>query len=192
MGEVDVDLGIFLAVVHPNTGLHARDGYATDYLASSVADFVKNLFVGRFRLRCDDDRSTLEGEDAQWRVLREDSSASNALAERAIRTLGEQLRTLRYGHSEPLQNASYAKNLATNGWIFSFCVTRYACGAGGITPLRVAYDTTSPFCVTVLFKIFALEHRGLSSGKISSMSWTLRESRGSGQAKSETNPEHIV
>ena len=46
-----------------------RQKGTTDNLASSVADFVKNLFVGRFRLRCD---RTLdhggggesEGEDA--------------------------------------------------------------------------------------------------------------------------------
>ena len=32
---------------------------ATDFLASSVADFVRNLFVGRFRLRCDNEPSTM-------------------------------------------------------------------------------------------------------------------------------------
>ena len=30
---------------------------ATDYLASSVAAFVKNRFVGKFRLRCDSEPS---------------------------------------------------------------------------------------------------------------------------------------
>ena len=32
---------------------------ATDYLASSVADFVKNLFVGRSRLRCGNEPSIM-------------------------------------------------------------------------------------------------------------------------------------
>ena len=32
---------------------------ATDCLASSVADFLKNLFVGKFRLRCDKESSIM-------------------------------------------------------------------------------------------------------------------------------------
>ena len=33
---------------------------ATNHLASSVAGFVKNLFVGRFGLRCDNETSIIE------------------------------------------------------------------------------------------------------------------------------------
>ena len=51
-----------------------------------------------------------------------------------------------------------------------FCVTRRACGAGGITPFRAAYDRDHtqeivPFAESIVFKILAPEHRGLSSGK---------------------------
>ena len=55
---------------------------------------------------------------------------------------------------------SYAKlgNMATNGWLF--CVTRYARGAGGITPFRAAYDRDYtkeilPLAEIILFKILA-------------------------------------
>ena len=75
-GGADDDLGTILAIVDSSTGciraMASETKGGIDYLASSVADFVKNLFVGMFRLRCDNH------------------------AERAISTFGEQLRTLRY------------------------------------------------------------------------------------------------
>ena len=51
-----------------------------------------------------------------------------------------------------------------------FCAARYARGAGGITLFRAASDRDYlqeivPFAETVLFKIMAPEHRGLSSVK---------------------------
>ena len=55
-GGVDDDLVTFLAIVDLSTGcmraISPETKGATDYLASSVAAFVKNLFVERFRLRC--------------------------------------------------------------------------------------------------------------------------------------------
>ena len=55
-GGADDDLETFLAIVDSSTGcmraIASETEGATDYLASSVADFVKNFFVGRFRLRC--------------------------------------------------------------------------------------------------------------------------------------------
>ena len=61
--ETDDHLGTFLAMDDSRTGCmratasETRGG--TDRLASSVADFVKNLFVGRFRLRCDNEPSIM-------------------------------------------------------------------------------------------------------------------------------------
>ena len=70
------------------------------------------------------------------------SSASKGLAERATRTIGEQLRTSRYD----MQNR-YNTRIAPNSVICpsmvrysGFCVTRYACGASGTTPFRAVYD----------------------------------------------------
>ena len=69
-------------------------------------------------------------------------SASNGLAERAIRTVGEQLRTLQHD----TQNRHKTRNTLDSAiWpcmvrCAGFCVTRYARGAGGITPFRAAYD----------------------------------------------------
>ena len=48
-GKADDDLGT------------ATEG-ATDYLTSWVADFVNNVFVGRFRLRCDNEPSIMHVE----------------------------------------------------------------------------------------------------------------------------------
>ena len=107
-GGADNDLGTSLAIVDSSTGCMraaASEG-AADFLASSVADFVKNLFVGKFRLRSDneplDHGGGRETENSKMpdRVVAETSprhsSASNGLAEPAIRTMGEQLRSLRY------------------------------------------------------------------------------------------------
>ena len=66
----------------------------TDYFASSVADFVKNLFVGKFRLRCDNEPSIMvEAEKVtakipDRKVLESTpghSSASNGLELRSLR-----------------------------------------------------------------------------------------------------------
>ena len=51
-----------------------------------------------------------------------------------------------------------------------FLFTRYGRGAGDITPFREAFDRDytkeiAPVAETVLFKIFAPEHRGLSLGE---------------------------
>ena len=81
------------------------------------------------------------------------SLASNSLAERAIRTVGKQLRTFRYDrHAESGYDA-------THTWH-----PRYARGAGGITPFGAAHDRDytqeiAPFAEIVLFKILAPEHR---------------------------------
>ena len=78
---------------------------ATDYLANSVADFVNICLLGGFRLRCNNEPSIMAVAEKvrtklPHRVVVETSprhsSASHGLAERAIRTIGEQLRTLRY------------------------------------------------------------------------------------------------
>ena len=117
-GRVDDDLGSNLAIVDPNAScvraISAETRGATDYLASSVADFVKNVFVGRLRLCCDKEASimavTLKVKARMPdRVVVENaprySSASNGLAER--RTIGEQLRTLRYDMQASLQDTSH-------------------------------------------------------------------------------------
>ena len=59
------------------------------HLASSVVDFVNNVFVGRF------DNETLVEEKVKAKVP----------DDRAIRTNGEQSRTLR--HAESLQDTSH-------------------------------------------------------------------------------------
>ena len=88
---------------------------ATDYLPSSVAQFVKNLFVGKFELRCDNETSIMAvavkvKAKMPDRVVVEStprhSSASNGFAERAIRIIGEQLRTLRCDTGEHEPNCS--------------------------------------------------------------------------------------
>ena len=98
------------------------------------------------------------------------TSASKGLAERAIRTIGEQLRTLRYDAENRYKTQITPESTVCHGWLDAgFCVTRCARGGGGITPFRAAHDRDytqelAPFAETVLFKIMAPEHRGLSSG----------------------------
>ena len=103
-GGADDDLGTFLAIVDSRTGcvraIASETKGATDYLAISVANFVKNLSVRRFRLRCGNEPSIMaEEENVKAKMLDtvvvgstpRRNSASNGLAERAIRTRGEQL-----------------------------------------------------------------------------------------------------
>ena len=55
-GKSDDDLETFLATVDSSTGcmrFASETKGVIDHLASSAADFVKNLFVGNFGLRCD-------------------------------------------------------------------------------------------------------------------------------------------
>ena len=184
-GRVDNDLGTHLATVASSTScaraIPAETTGATDYLASSVADFVEDLFDGRFGLRCDNEASinaVAEKVKAKMpdRVVMENtprkSSPSYGLAERAIQTIGEQLRTLR-DDTHNLYMARITLESTVCPWLVrhaGFCVTRYARGAGGITPLRAAYDRDYtqeivPFGETALFKIMAPEHRGLLSGR---------------------------
>ena len=63
MGGVDDDTQTFLAIVDSSTGcmraIATETKGTTDCLASSAADFVKNLFVGKFRLRCDKEPSIM-------------------------------------------------------------------------------------------------------------------------------------
>ena len=110
---------------------------ATDYLASSVADFVKNLFVGRFGLRCDNEPSIMAvAENVAAKMpdrvavatTPRRSSASNGLSERAIPTIGEQLRTLRYDTQNVTRRESRVTRQSGHGWsgAAGFCVTRYA------------------------------------------------------------------
>ena len=155
MGRVDDDLGTFLVIVDSSTGcmraISAETKGATDCHAGSVADFVKHLFDGRFRLRCDNETSMMVVAEKVRAKMPDSvvventtrySSASNGLAERAIRTTGEQLRTLRYD----TQNCYKTRiTLESTVWPWlvehaGFCVTRYTRGAGGITPFRAAYD----------------------------------------------------
>ena len=62
-GGVDDDLVTFLAIVDSSTGrmraIASETKGATDSFASSVTDFEKNLFVGKFRLRCDNEPSIM-------------------------------------------------------------------------------------------------------------------------------------
>ena len=103
-GGADDDLVTFLAIVDSSTGcvraIASETKGATDYLAISVANFVKNLFVGRFRLRCGNEPSIMAVEENVKAKMLDTvvvestprrNSASHGLAERAIRTQGEQL-----------------------------------------------------------------------------------------------------
>ena len=56
----------FLAIVESSTRIRARAPETKKeplifYLATSVADFVKNLFVGRLRAQCDNEPSIMGG-----------------------------------------------------------------------------------------------------------------------------------
>ena len=166
----------FLAIVDSSTGCvravaSQRPKGAADDLASSVADFVKKLARWKvqtaLRPRTFDHGGGRESEKAKMpdKVVVE-NSASNGLAERAIRTLGQQLRTLRCDTPNRCKTRITPDSVRYAG----FCVTRYARGAGDITPFRAAYDQDYtqeivPFAENVLFKILASKHRGLSLGK---------------------------
>ena len=83
--------------------MHASDSVRT--WQSSVADFVKILVAGKFRLHFDSEPSIMAVVEKVTpimpdRVVVDNSprhnSTSNGIAERAIRTNGKELRTLRY------------------------------------------------------------------------------------------------
>ena len=78
---------------------------ATDDIASSVIDFVKNLSVEKIRLACDDEPSIMSAagtarEKCQSLVVIETTprhiSASNGLTKTTVTSTSEQLRTLRH------------------------------------------------------------------------------------------------
>ena len=120
---------------------------ASDYIGSAVADFAQSLFVGRFRLRCDNEPVVLAvaekvkekfPESVLLETTPHHSSASTGLAERAVRAIGEQVRTLRYDAQDRY------KTLITPSspvwpWLVrhaGFNITRYSHRAGGATPFR--------------------------------------------------------
>ena len=77
-----------------------------------------------------------------------------------------------------------------------FCVTRYARGAGCITPFRAAYDRDDtheivPFAETILFKILGTGTSCIVVGKRLYKEDTAWD-KGIWSSKAETNPEHIV
>ena len=93
-GGVDDNSGTFLATVDSSTSCMratlAESQGTADYLAGSVTDFVNNLFIWRFRLRCDSESSIMsvtEKVKAKMtdRVVLKNttrhSSASNGLTE---------------------------------------------------------------------------------------------------------------
>ena len=77
-----------------------------------------------------------------------------------------------------------------------FSVTRYARGAGGITPFWAACDRDYtqeivPFAATVLFKSLAPKHSGLSTGRRNLHGDTVWD-KGIWLGELERTPEHIV
>ena len=121
-GDVHEDLGTFLAMVDQQTGCvraaSADSKGATEYLGSAVADFARSLFMGKFRLRSDGEPAVVAvcnkvKEKLADTVILETtprhSSGSNGQAERAIRSIGEQLRTLRFD-----TQARYSMKLTPN------------------------------------------------------------------------------
>ena len=92
----DYTTGLIRAI--PMVGKHQAD-----YAASGVTGFIRSLYVGKCRLRCDNEPAimavaTRVKEKLPDRLLVENSpkysSSSNGAAERAIRTLNEQLKTM--------------------------------------------------------------------------------------------------
>ena len=171
---------------------------ATDCPASSVADFVKNLFVGKFRLRCDKEPSIMAvAEKSESENARLGSggnlSATQLSEQRPRRTINSDnwRKTLRYD----TQNR-YKTRITPESAIWPQMVGGYARGAVGFTPFRAAYDRDLSqeivaFAEPILFKILATEHRGLSSGQRLHKGDTAWE-KGIWLGKSQTNPEHMV
>ena len=107
-----------------------------------MTDFVKNLFVGKFRPRCDNETSIMAVAEKVTAKMPDQSrgekyattqlSASNGLAER----------TLRYD-TQNLYKTRITSESTVWPWFVKhagFCVTWYARRAGGITPFRAAND----------------------------------------------------
>ena len=93
---------------------------ATDCLASSVADFVKNLFVEKFRLRCDKEPSIMavaekvKAKMPDWVVADSEQPPRRTINSDSWRTTENS--SIR--HAESLQDANHAGigNLAMDGW----------------------------------------------------------------------------
>ena len=92
-GTADDDMGTFLAIVDSSTGCtratasETKKG-ATDDLASSEADFVRKLFVGRFRRRGDNEPSIMAVAERVKAKMR-DTSTATRLSEQPSRGTGQ-------------------------------------------------------------------------------------------------------
>ena len=99
---------------------HKQKG-ATDDLASSVADLVKNLFVGKcqnaLRQRTLDYGSDRESEDEEWKVHRDTAHRATVSRSGQFGQLVKKADNFSISHAQSLQNASYVTlgNLAMDG-----------------------------------------------------------------------------
>ena len=173
---------------------------ATDHLASSLADFVKNLFVGGFRLRCDTEPSIMAVAEKVKAKMPDTavvggtprhSSTSNGLQERASLSIDEQLSTLRLYTQNGWQKSELRQTRQSgHGWSDILdCAARYVRGEGGITPFRTPYDRDYTLEITPLVE--TIRNIVDCRRETYSVEETLRGTQEIWLSKQETNPEHI-
>ena len=89
-GRADDDLGTCLTIVNSSTGcmraMASETNGATDDFASSVADFVNTFFVGRFRMRCDNELSNMAVAEKEKATMSDGVVVAQLSEQRSRRT----------------------------------------------------------------------------------------------------------
>ena len=173
--------------MHASDTVRDKKKGATDDLASSEADFVKDLFEPSIM-------AVAERVKAKMRDTSTATQRATVSRNGATRTIGERPRTLRYD-TQNHDKTRVTPSSAIWPWmhIFSgFCVTRYARGAVGITQFRAAFDRdytkeSVPLVETILFKIIVDCRLGGDSTK-GDTAWD----KGISLGVSERNHKHFV
>ena len=196
---VDVDSGMIRVVPAPGKNV-------SDYLVTGLRKFVESTFHTKLRLRCDIEpaaviiaervKAMFPGVVVLENTPRHDHAAN--LAERAIRSVEDQVRVLRldiegrYGISLNANMSLWPCIARHAGWLLTRCKIK----GNGCTPYQDAYGTKYSgemlnIAETVLFRLPCPDHRRISGKRTLHKGDSVWE-RGIWCGRSEDTGEHIL